>query len=378
MARNSFWFLIFSVTLLLALGLVMLMSVGAYAPANQGDATYFVLRQSIWMVLGLVAAGVAMKWDYHQWIKLHWIILGIAVLMLTMCWVPGLGLSVKGSNRWVDLGFTTFQPGEVAKLAVVIFLAGWYGKHHRRIGSPLHGFFIPLAVVAVPALLIMSTEDLGTTALLVALMTAVMFAAGTQLRYLAPLPILAFAGLIMIAIFMPQRLLRLKAFLNPEEHQSGAGYQLLQSLIALGSGGLQGLGLGNSVQKFFYLPEPHNDFILAVAGEELGMICTVTVVLLFLVIALAGGTIAWHAPDPQGALLAIGATCLICLQAIINIGVVTGMFPTKGMGLPFISYGGTNLLIVMSSVGILLNVNRQAVRPKKTTKANLPALNVRM
>jgi cell division protein FtsW len=141
---------------------------------------------------------------------------------------------------------------------------------------------------------------------------------------------------------------------------------------------LQGLGLGNSVQKFFYLPEPHNDFILAVAGEELGMICTVTVVLLFLVIALAGGTIAWHAPDPQGALLAIGATCLICLQAIINIGVVTGMFPTKGMGLPFISYGGTNLLIVMSSVGILLNVNRQAVRPKKTTKANLPALNVRM
>lgn len=378
MTRHTSWMLILSVTALVALGLVMIMSVGAYAPANKGDATYFVLRQGIFLALGLVAAGVAMRWDYHHWIKAYWVILGVAVVALVLCWVPGLGLTVKGSNRWVNLGFTTFQPGEMAKLAVVVFLAAWLGRHQRKTDAFVPGFVIPLGVVSIPAALVLSTQDLGTTALLVALCVVMMFVAGTRLLYLAPVPVLALIGLIGLSIFMPQRLSRLQAFLDPEAHQQGAGYQLWQSLIALGSGGLQGLGLGNSVQKFFYLPEPHNDFILAVAGEELGMVCTLTVVLFFLLIAIAGGTIAWKAPDPQGALLAIGLTALISLQAIINIGVVTGVFPTKGMGLPFISYGGTNLVVVLASVGILLNIDRQAVRPRAGPKSNLPALNVRM
>ncbi|MFQ3669892.1 MAG: putative lipid II flippase FtsW [Verrucomicrobiia bacterium] len=378
MARNSSWMLIVSVTVLVALGLVMLMSVGAYTPANKGDATYFVLRQGIYLALGLVAAAVAMRWDYHHWMRAYWIILGLAVFALALCWVPGLGLHVKGSNRWVNLGFTTFQPGEIAKLAVVVFLAAWLGRHQRRAGAFLPCFAIPLLVVGVPAALVLSTQDLGTTALLLALAVLMMFVAGTKLRYLAPVPILGLAGLLGLALFMPQRLGRLQAFLDPEAHQQGAGYQVWQSLIALGSGGLQGLGLGNSVQKFFYLPEPHNDFILAVAGEELGMVCTVAVVLFFLLIAISGGIIAWKAPDPQGALLALGLTALISLQAIINIGVVTGLLPTKGMGLPFISYGGTNLVVVLASIGILLNINRQAVSLRPGPKSNLPALNVRM
>lgn len=370
--------LIVSVTVLVALGLVMLMSVGAYTPANKGDATYFVLRQGIFLGLGLAAAAVAMRWDYHHWMRAYWIILGVAVVALALCWVPGLGLNVKGSNRWVNLGFTTFQPGEVAKLATVIFLAAWFGRHQRRVGDFAYGFAWPLLAVSLPAALVLSTRDLGTTALLMALAVLIMFVAGARLRYLAPVPVLGLAGLIGLAFFMPQRLGRLQAFLDPETHQQGAGYQVWQSLIALGSGGLQGLGLGNSIQKFLYLPEPHNDFILAVAGEELGMICTVAVVLFFLLIAISGGIIAWRAPDPQGALLALGLTALISLQAIINIGVVTGLLPTKGMGLPFISYGGTNLVVVLASVGILLNINRQAVAHRSGPKTSLPALNVRM
>ncbi|MFH1066732.1 MAG: FtsW/RodA/SpoVE family cell cycle protein, partial [bacterium] len=203
--------------------------------------------------------------------------------------------------------------------------------------------------------------DLGSTALLISIMCLLMFIAGCRLRYIVPLLGAGVVGILGIALMMPERRGRLLAFIHPEQYRSNEGYQVWQALIAFGSGGMQGLGLGNSVQKMFYLPEAHTDFIFPIIGEELGLFWTLVVVSCFVLLALAGGYISAYAPDTAGALLGWGVTALICLQAVANIGVVTGCLPAKGLGLPFISYGGSNLVVCLACIGILLNIHRQAL-----------------
>jgi len=371
--------LIVAVLALISLGLVMLMSVSAFVPGNQGDPLYFILKQSIFLGLGLVACAIALRWDYHDWICHVWWILGGCVVLLVLCWVPGVGHEVKGAHRWIFFPGASLQPAEFTKLAVVAFLAYWLGRHQRKIENFREGFAQPLGVVILLCGLVVIQPDLGTTAVLILITFILMFTAGTKWFYIAPLPVIAVLGILAVAFFIPERRSRILAFMDPDAHQSGAGYQIYQGLIALGSGGIQGLGLGNSVQKMFYIPEAHTDSIFAVLGEELGLICTLSVVLCFLLIALSGGLISYHAPDPTGTLLGLGVTALICMQAAINIAVVTSSMPAKGMGLPFVSYGGSNLLMSLCCVGILLNIHRQGTyAPSNGRRVLPPRATVRM
>lgn len=361
MLRNSAFLLILVVLALSSLGLVMLASVSAFAPANQGDPMFFIKRQALWLLLGVVVCVVASRVDYHFWMKFSWLAIGGSALLMLACFIPGVGLEIKGAHRWIDIGPMNFQPVETAKLAVVLFLAAWLGKSQKQVKSIRDGFIIPLAVVLMMVGLCVLQEDLGTSALMLTILVIVLFVAGVKIKYLAPLPILGAIGLLGLAWYSPSKLKRIFAFLNPEEYKMDAGWQLWQSLLAFGSGGLSGKGLGNSVQKMKYLPESHTDFIFPIIGEELGLICALSVVLAFLLLALSGGFISCHAPEGSGVYFGIGLVSLMVLQAGMNLAVVTGLMPTKGIGLPFISYGGSNLLLCLFCVGVLLNIHRQAV-----------------
>jgi cell division protein FtsW len=373
MARNSAYFLIIAVLGLVSLGLVMLASVSAYAPANNGDAAFFLKRQAIGLTLGVCVCVVLARWDYRHWTKYAWAIMGVSALLMLACFLPGVGVKVKGAARWLDLGPMNFQPVEMLKLALVAFLAWWLGSHPKTIGTFRDGFAVPIAIVGLAMALCLMQRDLGTSAILVLLAFILLFVAGTKWRYIAPLPVLGLVGIIILALAMPERRTRLLAFLDPEGHKDDAGYQVWQALIAFGSGGLSGRGLGEGVQKMFYLPEAHNDFIFPIIGEELGLIFTLGVVLLYLFFALSGGMIACHAPDTCGLLLALGITCALCLQAAMNIAVVTAMVPAKGIGLPFISYGGSNLLLCLSGVGILLNIHSHSAFKPRRLRSFMPA-----
>jgi cell division protein FtsW len=373
MARNSAYLLLISVAVLVSLGLVMLSSVSAFAQANNGDALFFVKRQAVALGLGLVACVVMARWDYHHWIRLGWWMLGIAAILMLACFLPGIGAGkVKGAYRWLDLGPFNFQPVEALKLALIATLAWWLGKHEKTVRTFRDGFGVPMVALAASVGLCVLQEDLGTSAVLILLVIILMFVAGTRWRYIAPLPIIGLTGILLIALAMPQRRARLLAFLDPEAHKDGVGHQAWQALIAIGSGGLSGIGLGESRQKMFYVPEAHNDFIFPIIGEELGLIFTLGVVLFFLLFTLSGGYIACHAPDTTGMLLGLGITCAIALQAALNIAVVTSMVPTKGIGLPFISYGGSNLLYCFIGIGILLNIHRQAAYAPAKARSLLP------
>ena len=226
--------------------------------------------------------------------------------------------------------------------------------------SPWHGLILPMLILALPILLLLKQPDLGSAMFVVAVASVVLFAGGAPILPIAGLGLLAVAGLIALALTMPERVGRLVAFMDPQAHRQGGGYQVWQALVALGSGGTRGVGLGQSVQKMFYLPEAHTDFIFPILGEELGLPFTLSVVAVFLVITLLGGYIACHAPDVTTMTLGIGLTALVAMQAVANLAVVTGLLPPKGVGLPFISYGGSNLVLCLASVGLLVALHRQA------------------
>lgn len=373
MARNSAYLLLFAVAVLVSLGLVMLSSVSAFAPANNGDALFFVKRQALALVMGLAACAVLAHWDYHHWMRLGWWMLAIAAALMLACFLPVIGAGkIKGAYRWLDLGFFNFQPVEALKLAFIAVMAWWLGSHAKSVSTFKDGFAYPIAALVAAVALCILQQDLGTSAILILLAFILMFVAGTRWRYITPLPLIGLAGILLIALTMPQRRARLLAFLDPEAHKDTVGHQAWQALIAIGSGGLSGIGLGESRQKMFYVPEAHNDFIFPIIGEELGLIVTLGVVLFFLLFCLSGGFIACHAPDSTGMLLGLGITCAIALQAALNIAVVTSMVPTKGIGLPFISYGGSNLLYCFIGVGILLNIHRQALYAPPKPRGHLP------
>jgi len=361
MHRKSAYFLFLAVLGMLAIGIVMLFSTSAFARDSHGDVYFFMKKQLIWLGVGFAVCTVAALVDYHFWQRTWWIWFGVALVALALCFVPHVGMRINGSRRWVGIGPVTFQPSEIAKVAVVFFLAWWFARHEKGAGRILQGFVIPFGVVAVLLLLIVLEVDLGTTALIGATMFVIMFVAGTNPVLLGVLSLGGLAGILFVATHMSERMGRLSAFMDPARYKEDAGLQQMQALIAWGSGGIEGLGLGNGRQKMLYLPYAHTDFIFPMIGEELGLRVSLVVVFLFVVIIVCGMMIALHAKDRAGLLLGCGIVSLLGLQAAVNIGVTTSLLPNKGFPLPFVSYGGSNLAACLFGIGVLLNIYRQGV-----------------
>lgn len=361
MQRHSIYLLLLSVVGLIALGVVMLFSTSAFAQDSHGDIYYFVKRQVLWLGIGLIVCIAASLIDYHWWQRTWQIWFGAAVVLLILCFVPHLGMRINGSSRWLNLRIAVFQPSEIGKLASVFFLACWFSKEEVKQGGFVKTMVIPLAVLSLPLALIATEVDLGTTALIGTTALAMMFVGGTRALYLIPMLGAGFVGLIGLIYLIPERAARMMTFLHPESDKLGKGLQQWQALIAFGSGGIEGLGLGEGRQKMLYLPYAHTDFIFPMIGEELGLRATWAVIFCYLLILLSGGLIAANARDRFGKLLALGLLFLISLQAIVNIGMTISLLPNKGMPLPFISYGGSNLAVCLFIIGILVNIHRQGI-----------------
>jgi cell division protein FtsW len=371
MGRNSAHILVACVAGLVGLGLIMLASVGAFSPDNRGQTLFFLQRQGLWLAVGAgICVGLS-RCDSKMLLRYAGWIFGIASLLVAFSLIPGLGKSVKGSARWIPLGPFAVQPGEILKLATVILAAGWVKWQGPKMRNPWHGLVLPFLILLVPVFLLVKQPDLGSAAFVLVATAVVLFVGGAPILPLVVLGCLGFAGVGLIAVSMPERLDRLVAFMNPEAHRQGGGYQVTQALIALGSGGIRGVGLGQSIQKMFYLPEAHTDFIFPILGEELGLVATLAVVLVFLMLTLCGGYIAGHASDLSAMALGMGVTALVGMQAVANLGVVTGLLPPKGVGLPFISYGGSNLVLCLGAVGILLSLHREAKYPAEARQRRL-------
>ena len=360
--RNVAYLLLIMMLGLIALGLVMLTSTSAMlAPSDMSGVYNNLRKQCVWLVVGGIACVFLTRYDYQRLLRhAPWLAV-IAGVLLALCLVPHIGVRVNGSPRWLRLAGWTYQPSEFAKLALILFLSWWMGKNQRHAREFSRGFLLPIACTLPLLYLVYRQQDLGTTAILLGILVVMMFCAGARPAYLLPVPIMGVAGILLTSVFIPQRLARWMAFLHPEMYKNGAGYQQLQALIALGSGGLGGLGLGNSRQKMYYLPEVNTDFVFPIIGEELGMWVALAIVLAFLVMTLCSGWITLHAPDNAGVLLGTGLTVMIALQAMMNLAVVTSLMPCKGLPLPFISYGGSNLLTCLAAVGMLFNLHRQGV-----------------
>ena len=361
MRRKSAYILFLAVLGLLVIGIVMLFSTSAYARDSHGDVYFFIRRQAIWIGIGLAGCVFAALMNYHFWQKTWWLWFAIALGALALCYIPHIGMRINGSRRWIGYGPVTFQPSELAKIATIFFLAAWFSRREKPDGNILWEFIIPLAIISVPAVLVLGEVDLGTTALIAATTFVVMFVAGTNPLWLGGLGFAALGGLILVATRISERMGRLSAFLHPQNYKDDAGLQQMQALIAWGSGGMDGLGLGNGRQKMLYLPYAHTDFIFPIIGEELGLRFSLLVVFLFIMIIVCGIMIALHARDRFGLLLGCGIVSLLALQAAVNIGVTTSLLPNKGLPLPFISYGGSNLAACLFGIGVLVNIYRQGI-----------------
>jgi len=373
MQRNVAYVLLIAMLGLIALGLVMLTSTSAVLASTDMSGVYSNLRkQCVWLGLGGFACVFLSRCDYQKVLRLAPWLLGLATVLLALCLVPHVGVRINGSPRWLRVDGWTYQPSEFAKVALILFLSWWMGKNQRRAGELLKGFLWPVLYTAPLLGLMIVQQDFGTTAIMLAILASMMFCAGTRLLYLVPGSIMGLAGIFLISFFKPERYARWMAFLHPHlDHtvMDAKKWQQLQALIALGSGGLSGLGLGNSRQKMYWLPEVNTDFVFPIIGEELGMWVTLSVVLAFLILVLCSGWITVHAPDPAGVLVGTGLTMMIALQALMNLAVVTSLMPCKGIPLPFISYGGSNLLTCLAAIGILFNLHRQGIYQAQGTPA---------
>jgi cell division protein FtsW len=355
--------LAFCVAALLALGLVMIYSASlalVSARTHVQVGAHLLQMQLVWCALGFVACAVTAVLDYAILKKLAWPIF-IGALALAACvFVPHLGIRLNGAHRWIRLPGATFQPSELVKIALIIMLAWYCDRSQRKMDTFKRGIIFPGLIIAAALGLIFIEPDRGTTILLAAVSGMMLLVAGVRLLHLL-LPALGGAAVLAVSILHdPMRLNRIAAWLHPQDHLNGAALQGQQAMIAIGSGGVTGLGLGNGLQKLGYVPEIQSDFIFANIGEELGLIATLFVIAAFLLVAVCGICIALNARDNFGCLLASGVTFLISLQAAINIGVVTSVLPNKGLALPFISSGGSSLVATLIGVGILLSVARRA------------------
>jgi cell division protein FtsW len=324
----------------------------AIAIRDFGNQYYYLRDQLKWLVVGFVALTVFAFIDYHYWYKIALpALLGTLVLLLAV-FVPGIGVTALGAHRWINVGFFILQPAELAKLVLAIYLAAWFSRQERE---RLAAFGVLVCMVVG---LVLLEPDLGTSVIIVAIALILYFASGAQVWHFAViLPILV-AGVVGLAVISPYRMARLTTFLHPDRDPLGSSYHIRQALLGLGSGGWFGVGIGQSRQKYEYLPEANTDSIFAIIGEETGYVGGVAVILMFVFTSWRGFRIAKRARDGFGRLLAIGITSWISLQAIINLSAMVALMPLTGVPLPFVSYGGSSLIIMLSAVGILLNISK--------------------
>ena len=356
--------LLFTTLTLVGLGIIMVYS-SSFVIAGQrfGDPYHFLKKQSLAAGLGLGLMILMIRLDYHRWKNLAVPLLIFSGVLLGILILPGLRREIGGSARWLKISSFSFQPAELAKLALVVYLARSLTKKEGRMKSFTAGFLPHIIVLGALFLLVLKQPDFGTGLLFVMLVFILLFAAGAKLAFLGGSVLAVLPALLYIATRANYRKERLLSFLNPWNDPGNAGFQIIQSFLAFGAGKLFGVGLGDGKQKLFYLPEVHTDFILSVIGEELGLVGVSSVIALFLLLVIRSFRTCLQAKDLFGVYLALGITVLIAAQALLNIGVVMGLLPTKGSTLPFISYGGTSLVVNLMAVGILLNISSQAAEP---------------
>ena len=348
---------------LLAIGLVMVHSASSViSMKNFNDPFFYAKRQLLWAALGLLSMFVVSNVDYHRVRPWAPKLAVASFVFLAIVLIPGVGSNRGGSQAWLGIGSFGIQPSEFAKLGIIVFLAHYLADAGDRMQSLKRGFLPPLFISLLAVGLIMLEPDLGQSVVIMGTTIILLYAAGARLWHLGGLAGMGLVGFAALVAMAPYRINRIIAFLDPWKDPLDKGYQIIQSLYALGSGGLIGLGLGNSRQKYLYLPEPQTDFIYSIIGEELGFLGAATVLALFALLIWRGFRTAMYAPDEFGSLLAAGITGMIGVQVLINVGVVTGSIPATGITLPFISFGGSSLTLMLTGVGILLNISKQSVR----------------
>jgi len=325
-----------------------------------GHQWHFIHRQILWTVLGAIAMFITSRLPYRNWQKLSTIGLIGTLVLLVLVWMPGVGVTVQGSSRWISLGLVRIQPSELAKVTLILWVADRLARRPGRLNSFWSGTLPLLIVVGAVAGLVLLQPDLGTAVAIVVAFALILFVAGLPLGQMLALGGVGAALLALFIRIAPYRMERFVAFLDPWKDPLDTGYHIIQSLYAIGTGGLFGRGWGSGWQKHFFLPEPHNDFIFATLAEELGFFGGSVLILLFIGVAARGMRVALRAPDRFAALVATGITAMIVAQAMMNFAVVTGSVPVTGIPLPLVSYGGSSLLIVMSSIGILVNISKYA------------------
>ena len=366
--------LLFTATVLLVCtSIVMVYSASAVVADQQYNNPYlFLFKQVTWALLGLLFVQLVMRIDYHTYREPTWIWAALLVVCLALV-VVLFGRPVKGATRWLHIGGLGIQPSELAKLCMIVFVAALLDRRMDRIDEPASALLPIGGVLAIIVGLILMQPDLGTAVSIVVIVAVMIFAAGISYRYVFGLLLLALPTVSVLILVSEYRWKRITAFLDPWKDPLGDGFQMIQSMIAVSTGGILGRGLMAGVQKLFYLPEPHNDFIYAVISEELGLVGATVIVGCFCVIAWRGLRTALRAPDRFGAFLALGLTTMVAFQAFFNISVVLGLLPTKGIPLPLVSYGGSSLLINLIGIGILLNVSQHASASHVVTVTLQPA-----
>ncbi|WP_458413985.1 stage V sporulation protein E [Schinkia sp. CFF1] len=353
--------LILATMALLAIGMIMVYSASAvWANFKFDDSFFFAKRQLLFAGVGVLAMFMIMNVDYWTWRTWSKVILLICFVLLIAVLIPGVGLVRGGARSWLGIGAFSIQPSEFMKMAMIAFLAKFLSENQKLVTSFRKGLVPSLLLVFLAFGLIMLQPDLGTGVVMVGTCVVMIFVAGAKISHFIGLGLLGVGGFVALIASAPYRIKRITAFLDPWQDPLGSGFQIIQSLYAIGPGGLLGIGLGQSRQKHYYLPEPQTDFIFSILSEELGFIGGTLVILLFSLLLWRGVRIALGAPDLFGSLLGIGIIAMIAIQVIINIGVVTGLMPVTGITLPFLSYGGSSLTLMLMAVGVLLNISRYA------------------
>ncbi len=354
--------LLYALFTLLFFGLIMIASAGiSYSHLRFDDPYYFFKHQFFYGVIpGLIVLYIVQKINYNFWKKISLPFFLLSLIFLVLVFVPNFGSRIYGASRWMRLGPFSFQPSEMLKLSIILYLSAWLESRKEKVKDFYEGLVPFGAVVALVSFLLIKQPDIGTLGIIIAIAISIFFVSGAKLSHMA---ILGFSGVFALWILVKlesYRMSRFLVFLHPELDPRGIGYQINQALLAIGSGGIFGVGLGHSLQKFNYLPEPVGDSIFAIIGEEIGLVGCVVLIAIFVYVAILGLRIAKSAPDRFSQLVAVGIIVWIIFQAFVNMAAISGVMPLTGVPLPFISYGGTSLIFLMTGFGILLNISKYA------------------
>ena len=364
MVRNIRINLFIAAFLLVCIGIVIIYSASSiYAWERYNDGFFFLKRHIAFLFIGALLTFLVMLIDYRNFSRIAKPFLFFSLLLLVLVLIPGIGREVSGARRWFRFKILSFQPSELASLAIIVYVADFISRKGNAVKQFFKGFLPPMCVLGLVMFLVLMQPDLGSTLAIGLIVFLMLYIAGARLPYLLATILAGVPALYLLIFSVPYRRMRILSFLNPWLDPKGSGFQIIQSQISLGSGGIFGVGLGHSKQKLFYLPAAHTDFIFSIIGEELGLVGTLGLILLLMFFILQGLKVIKNAPDKFGYFLALGLVLMIAFKAIINIGVSCGIFPTKGLPLPFISYGGSSLIFDMVSVGILINICRSGEYP---------------